>query len=171
MVSLFDLALDHLGGDLHRHTADLVLDLVDSLLALLRNVGLGLLLEGSGLCAGLAQQLFAAGGSRLLGSGHDLVGLGAGILQVLLVLRLHGLSLGAQLFGVRDLAVRLGLALGDDFFDRVQQQLFEDHQLDHQVADLGQKRPAIQRDQCLIKLHKRLPFLLKSSSERSAYCR
>ena len=67
MVSLFDLALDHLGGDLHRHTADLVLDLVDSLLALLRNVGLGLLLEGSGLCAGLAQQLFAAGGSRFLG--------------------------------------------------------------------------------------------------------
>ena len=44
MVSLFDLALDHLGGDLHRHTADLVLDLVDRLLALLRNVGLGLLL-------------------------------------------------------------------------------------------------------------------------------
>ena len=42
---------DSLGGDLHRHTADLVLDLVDSLLALLRNVGLGLLLEGSGLCA------------------------------------------------------------------------------------------------------------------------
>jgi glutamyl-tRNA synthetase len=23
MVSLFDLALDHLGGDLHRHTAEL----------------------------------------------------------------------------------------------------------------------------------------------------
>ena len=61
--------------------------------------------------------------------------------------------------------------LRDDFFDRVQQQLFEDHELDHQVADLSQKRPAIQRDQCLIKLHKRLPFLLKSSSERSAYCR
>ena len=66
MVSLFDLALDHLGGDLHRHTADLVLDLVDRLLALLRNVGLGLLLEGSGLCTGLAQQLLAAGSSRLL---------------------------------------------------------------------------------------------------------
>ena len=136
MVSLFDLALDHLGGDLHRHTADLVLDLVDRLLALLRNVGFGLLLEGSGLCAGLAQQLFAAGSSRLLGGSHDLVGLGAGILQILLVLRFMA-SARCAAFGVRDLAVRLGLALGDDFFDRVQQQLFEDHQLDHQVADLA----------------------------------
>ena len=136
MVSLFDLALDHLGGDLHRHTADLVLDLVDRLLALLRNVGLGLLLEGSGLRAGLAQQLFAAGSSRLLG------GSTIWLASVRAFCRFCSYSaswprLGAQFFGVRDLAVRLGLALGDDFFDRVQQQLFEDHQLNHQVADLA----------------------------------
>ena len=88
--------------------------------------------------------------------GHDLVGLGAGVLQVLLVLRLHGFSLGAQLLRICDLAVGLGLAVGDHLFDRLQQELFEDDQLDHQVADLGQKGPAIQRDQRLIQFHKRL---------------
>ena len=98
-----------------------------------------LLLQGSGLGAGLTQQLFAASCGGLLRRRHDLVGLVAGILQVLLILRLHGLGLGAELLGVRDLAVGLGLALGDDLFDRVQQQLFEDHQLDHQVADLARK--------------------------------
>ena len=164
MVGFLDLALDHLGGDLHRHAADLVLCIVHGLFALLRNVGLRFLLQGSSLGAGLAQQLLAAGSRRFLGVCHDLVGLGAGILQVLLILRFHGLGIGAQLLRIRDLAVGLGLALGDHLFDRVQQQLFEDHQLDHQVADLGQERPAIQRDQCLIKLHKRLPsFVLFGS--------
>ena len=42
MVGFLDLTLDHLGGDLHGHAADLVLCLVHGLLALLRNVGFGL---------------------------------------------------------------------------------------------------------------------------------
>ncbi|MGL0910073.1 ATP synthase F0 subunit B, partial [Faecalibacterium wellingii] len=42
------------------------------------------------------------GGGRLLRIGNDLVGLGAGILQVLLVPRLHGLGLGARLGGLGD---------------------------------------------------------------------
>ena len=97
------------------------------------------------------------GGGGLLGTCHDLVGLGAGILQVLLILGLHGLSFLPQLLGVRDLAVCLGLAVGNDFLDRIQQELFKDQHLDHQVADLGQKGPAIQGDQCLVHLfHKRL---------------
>ena len=79
MVGFLDLTLDHLGGDLHGHAADLVLCLVHSLLALLRNVSLRLLLQGSGLCTGLAHDLFTAGGGRFLGTGNDLVGLGAGI--------------------------------------------------------------------------------------------
>ena len=170
MVCFADLALHDLGGDLHGHAADLVLDLVNGLFALLRNVGLRFLLEGSRLGPGLTQQLLAAGGGGLLGRCHDLVGPGAGVLQVLLILSLHGFGLGAELLGIRDLAVRLGLALGNDFFDRVQQQLFKDHQLDHQVADLGDERPAIQRDQCLIKLHKLLPFL-PVLQVRGAYCR
>ena len=92
-----------------------------------------------------------------MGTCHDLVGLGAGVLQVLLILRLHGLSFLPQLLGVRDLAVCLGLAVGNDFLDRIQQELFKDQHLDHQVADLGQKGPAIQGDQCLVHLfHKRL---------------
>ena len=57
MVLFADLALHHLGCDLHGNAADLVLDLVHGLLTLLRNVGLGLLLQGSGLCAGLAHDL------------------------------------------------------------------------------------------------------------------
>ena len=88
--------------------------------------------------------------------GSALAGLGAGILQILLILRLHGLGLGAQLLRIGDLAVRLGLAVCDDFFDRIQQELFEDQHLDHQVADLGQKGPAVQCDQILVQSHKRL---------------
>ena len=124
MVLFADLALHHFGGDLHGHAADLVLDLVHGLLALLRNVSLGLLLQRSGLCAGLAHDLFRAGGGSLLRRGYDLVGLGAGVLQVLLVLRLHGLGLGAQFLRICDLAVGLGLAVGDHLFDRLQQETF-----------------------------------------------
>ena len=160
MVLLTDLALHHLGCDLHGDAADLVLDLVHGLLTLLRNVSFGLLLQRSGLCAGFAHDLFRAGGGGLLRRSYDLVGFGAGVLQVLLVLRLHGFGFGAQLLCICDLAVGLGLAVGDHLFDRLQQELFEDDQLDDQVADLGQKGPAIQRDQRLIQFHKRLLSLL-----------
>ena len=46
MVSLFDLALDHLAGDLNGHTADLVLEVIDCFFAFLRNIRLG---SGAGL--------------------------------------------------------------------------------------------------------------------------
>ena len=60
MVRLLDLALDDLTGNLDSHAADLVFQVIDSLLAFLGNVCLCRSADGRSLGLGFADDLFLA---------------------------------------------------------------------------------------------------------------
>ena len=153
MIGFVDLAFDHLTGDLHGHAANLVLQVVHSLLALLRNISLGCRTDGRGLAAGFVEDvLFPLLGTHG-GIPQQRIALGLDALQMSLILLLQGsrLLLGSVRVGVH--RINFLLAVVDHLFDRLEQEMLQHGKSDEHIAEGEQRSPWVDADKTFKACH------------------
>ena len=147
MIGFVDLAFDHLTGNLHGHAANLVLQVVHSLLALLRNIGFGCRTDGRGLAAGFVEDvLFPLLGTHG-GIPQQRIALVLDALQMSLILLLQGSIRG----GVH--RINFLLAVVDHLFDRLEQEMLQHGKSDEHIAEGEQRSPWVDADKTFKACH------------------
>jgi len=153
VVGFVDLALDHLAGNLNGHAANLVLQVVHGLFALLRNIGLCSGTDGRGLVAGFVEDVLFPLLGAYGGIPQQRVALVLDALQMSLILLLKrgGLLLGGVRVGVH--CINFLLAVVDHLFDRLEQKMLEHGKSDEHVAEGEQRSPWVDADKTLKACH------------------
>ena len=135
MLFFADLLFRDLRGDLHGKARDFALQLVHGLAAFEFNFAAGLFAHRVGLRLRGGDDLLAGKVGGRDSAGGDGLGLFRSGLQMGLIRSLGLFGVGLGLSGLIVEPVDLGLTLGDDVLDRLEQEFLEQNDLDQQIAD------------------------------------